>query len=68
MECSEAIFILYVDPCFKLILEGRVVAIVFEILSRKGLKVQHVDLEFGEFVFEGCEMQEGGLIFLLEQR
>ena len=45
MESSEAIFVLYVDPSFELILEGRVVAVVFKILSSEGFKMQDIDFE-----------------------
>jgi len=47
VESVEAIFVLDVDPCFELILKGRVIAVVFKILSREGFKMQYIDFEFG---------------------
>lgn len=67
VEGREPILVLDIDPGFELVFEGRVSAVVFEIFLGKGLEVQDEDLEFGEFVFEGCVVQQSGLVFLLEE-
>lgn len=64
MESSEAIRILMIDPSSKLALKGWLVAVAPAVLPAKGFVMQDVDLHLGELVFEGCKVQEGGLIFL----
>ena len=67
MQSCHTFVVLYIDPCFELVFEGRVISVMFEILFSKGLKMKHVDLEFRQLIFVGCEMEQSGTIFLLHQ-
>lgn len=46
VQSGKSVFVLYIDPGLELVLEGWVVAVVLVVLSREGLEMQHVDLEF----------------------
>jgi hypothetical protein len=67
VQGGEAVSVLDVDPCAQLVLEGGVVAGLFHVLTCEGLEVQHVDLEFGQFIFEGCEVKQGRPALVLHE-
>ena len=58
MQSCHSLVVLLIDPGFELVLERRIVAVVFEVLPREGLEMKHVDLHLGKFVFVGCEVEK----------
>lgn len=52
MQSCDSFIVGYIDPCFELIFERRVVSMVLEIFSGKGFEVEDVNLHFGKLVLE----------------
>lgn len=67
VQGGDSVFVLNIDPGPELILEGRVLLVVSQVLAGEGFEMQNVYFEFREFIFEGRVVKEGGTIFLFHE-